>query len=56
MNFIVNALLSIALPGLDDETVYLVLAAFVEGINKDYYDKKNLRGYVLDNSVVTVPK
>ncbi|KAF4744679.1 hypothetical protein FOZ62_005183, partial [Perkinsus olseni] len=50
MNFIVNALLSVPPPGLDDETAYLVLAAFVEGINRDYYDKKNLRGFLRDIS------
>ncbi|KAF4663952.1 hypothetical protein FOL47_005471 [Perkinsus chesapeaki] len=50
MNFIVNALLSVPAPGLDDETAYLVLAAFVEVINKDYYDKKNLRGFLRDIS------
>ncbi|KAF4690140.1 hypothetical protein FOZ60_000596 [Perkinsus olseni] len=50
MNFVVNALLSVPPPGLDDETAYLVLAAFVEGINRDYYDKKNLRGFLRDIS------
>ncbi|KAF4737375.1 hypothetical protein FOZ63_007731, partial [Perkinsus olseni] len=50
MNFIVNALLSVPPPGLDDETAFLVLAAFVEGINRDYYDKKNLRGFLRDIS------
>ncbi|KAF4673837.1 hypothetical protein FOL46_006390 [Perkinsus olseni] len=50
MNFVVNALLSVPPPGLDDETAFLVLAAFVEGINRDYYDKKNLRGFLRDIS------